>query len=1039
MVTGGGASPARRPARQYSPGLRGVGQRVRYVGREMKDDPTLRWLLRHAGRQARNSPHTVPAWLIGRVPIVRWLPHYDWRRWTIWDLIAGLTVGLMLVPQSIAYASVADVPVQYGLFAAYFPPLIYAVTGTSKDLTVGPTAVVSLLTGETIRSMPGQDPATIAIALAFTVGIFSLALGVLHLGIILDFFSGGVLSGYTTGAAVVIAVQQVPKILGQKTVSTRGKVGTIIHGILTKLGDAHGRDIAFSIGSFIALIGLQYAGKYLGAGNSWWRRAIWFSSVARNTLVVVVFTAISYGINKDRRQDPLITIIGHVPAGLYKPKVPDVSLFSDLVGKSVTVFLAAVLEHVAIGKAFARKDKTELDFSQELISLGACNILGSFFGAIPVTGSFSRTAVNRQSGSKSPLSGLLCAVVVIVSVVCVTPAFYWIPSSTLGVVIFLAVIQLIAGPRVFYQLWRISFWDFIASQLALWLTIFYSVEVGILTAVGFSLVVLLWRIARPKIRTLAEVSTLEGEDLYNVYADADDANIETGDIQPHPGILILRLEESLVFSNYRFVSNTIMNRVYAYTAGELGASVRTFNSNLEERVRVIRQCAGTYARADELPRLRALILDFSAVNHLDSAGLQCLHDVRAALTDYAAVEHFELHFVCVHKGILRIMELADVVNPIDRPERAPPLNAVENALRRRWTRTKSSLRRQSASLSHPEESVDSHEAVVDSIDNDEAASCDKSLTLPKHVQDLKSSQTPADRNWSADQAQRPEASSRNGVRAQLRRPDVSSGRAPPLEKQPSEASLGNNPLRAADPAPIEADGPYLNTVRPTQPTNSAVGRSTAENREATGVQQSNPAISIENAMADGMGGLRRPRAAPRPYEDDRHRPFLDQSAEKFFIHLSIDRALRVVLTRLAVRPPSPITVPTVSRASTEVTAVTSPASGVYGSSSSPIGTQPRGASARELGTGSSDGDTAIGSMPTSRSSDEADHVVARAPRDGEALAITGMTTAPATEELAIGGRARTEATLEDDLDTAVERTALGESAAQLASGLRAPH
>ncbi|CCG83966.1 protein of unknown function [Taphrina deformans PYCC 5710] len=644
-------------------------EHVRLLTQEIKDDPTTKWLTGYAVSTTRSLPRTVPRWAVNRVPFIRWIPKYDWR-WSLGDFISGLTVGLMLVPQSIAYANVAGLPVQYGLFSSYVAPILYTFIGTSKDLTIGPTAVVSLLAGEIIKQLPNEDAATVAIATAFMVGIMSMALGILKLGIILDFFPGGVLTGYTSGAALTIAVQQVPKLLGEYNVSTRNKTGTVIHDIFASLGSAHWRDILFTLGSIIALVGLQTMGKRYGSKN----KILWFISVARNTFVVIIFTAISYGINKHKtKSTSLISIIGHVPAGLYKPAVPDLSLLSNLAGRSITVFLAAVLEHIAIGKAFARKEKYQLDQSQELFSIGVVNIVGSFFGSYAVTGSFSRTAVNNASGSKSPLSGLMCAVVVIVSVVAVTPAFFYISNATLGAVIFLAVIQLVAGPRVWYQLWRLSFWDFLGGQLAFWVTLFYSVEIGIAVSVGYSLVVLLWRVARPSLRLLAEVidDPLTGDKLDGVYVDSSDKTFQTRSIQPLPGVLIIRLEESLTFPNSRYIKNQIIKQVFAYTnSGSSAHEKRNWNSNQAERVAMIRERAGTSHRSDTLPKLMGLILDFSAVNHLDSTGLQTLFDLRAELQDYSgSKEAFEMHFVCVHKSVLRILELADIAAPIDRPEK----------------------------------------------------------------------------------------------------------------------------------------------------------------------------------------------------------------------------------------------------------------------------------------------------------------------------------------------------------------------------------
>ncbi|BFZ60376.1 hypothetical protein YB2330_001412 [Saitoella coloradoensis] len=643
----------------------------------VREDPTLQWLSAQTTDAVKALPHTAPRWALARFPIVKWLPRYDYR-WFAGDLIAGLTVGLMLVPQSIAYANVATIPVQYGLFSSYVAVILYAFIGTSKDITIGPTAVISLLTAEVIKAMAdsGYSAATIAMASAFMVGVYSLGLGMLKLGIILDFFPGGILTGYTSGAALTIGVQQLPKLFGEYHVKSNNKTGTVLHDFLAALPDAHWRDILFSIASITALVSLQWAAKVWGKKN----KLIWFVGVARNTFVVIIFTAISYGINKNHRDSPRLSIIKSVPSGLYKPQTPDLSLLGQVAGRSIAVFFAAVLEHVAIAKSFARRDKYQIDQNQELNSIGLVNIIGAFFGSYAVTGSFSRTAVNNASGSKSPLSGLMCAVVVIVSVCAVTPAFYYIPNSTLGAVIFMAVIQLIAGPKVWYQLWRISFWDFLGSQLAFWITLFYSVEIGIAVSVGYSLVVLLWRVARPHLRLLAEAVD-DDEDCTmppiptGVYVDADSPVFHTKSIQPIPGVMIFRLEESFTFPNSRYIKSQLLKQVFAYTNGvtkDADDSNRLWSDDLEDRIKCMRERAGTLEHGDRLPRLRAVIFDFSAVNNLDSTGLQALFDMRSELADYAGVETFELHFVSVHQNVLRVLELADITAPIDRPEKAPP-------------------------------------------------------------------------------------------------------------------------------------------------------------------------------------------------------------------------------------------------------------------------------------------------------------------------------------------------------------------------------
>lgn len=651
---------------------------LRHLSQEWIDKFTQERLIGYACTSARSLPRSMRAWSLDRVPLIRWLPNYDCH-WVIGDVIAGLTVGLMLVPQSIAYAGIATLPVQYGLFSSYIAPILYTFTGTSKDLTIGPTAVVSLLTGDVIQQLPDDNPVTVAIATAYMVGICAVAVGVLQLGIILDFIPGGVLTGYTSGAGLIIAIQQLPKLLGEYDVNTRNKTATVLHDSFVSLYSAHWRDMLFALLSMISLLSLQTLGRRHGSKN----KILWFIGVARNTLVVTGSTAISYGLNKHHTQaSASISIIGNVPSGLASPAAPELSLLPGLAAKSFTIFLAAILEHMAIGKAFARRDKYQIDQNQELFSIGLVNIVGSFFGAFTVTGSFSRTAVNNASGSKSPLSGLMCAAIVVVSVSAVTPAFYYISNATLSAVILLAVIQLVAGPRTWYQLWRLSFWDFLGGMLAFWVTLFVSVEVGIYASVGYSLIVLLWRVARPSVRLLAEVTEdpLTGELLDGVYVDARDQAFQNRGIQPLPGVLVIRLEESLTFPNSRYIKNQIMEQVFAYTKGGENRSIKkNWNYKQDELIEGVRERYGTFEQPSQLSTLRGVILDFSAVNNLDSTGLQTLFDLRCDLQDFAGSSSpFELHFVCVHQSVLRLMRLADVANPPYNPDR--PLRRTDKSI-----------------------------------------------------------------------------------------------------------------------------------------------------------------------------------------------------------------------------------------------------------------------------------------------------------------------------------------------------------------------
>jgi len=347
------------------------------------------------------------------------LPKYN-RGWALKDIIAGVTVGLIVVPQGMSYAKVAGLPVQHGLYSAYIGALFYCFMGTSKDLTIGPTAVISLITGELVTQLTGRlSPAEVA-------GISCLVLGVLRLGIILDFFPTTVLVGYTTGAAATIIIQQIPNWLGVPNINNRAPVYTIIITMFQAIKTLSWLDLVFGLVAMFILVAVGLSVDRWGRG----RFSIQMIKISRFFIVTVLATALSYAVNKDAPHDPKtgliiprISILKTVPKGLPSPNVPSISseILSDIAPKLAAITLATILEHIAIGKAFARRNRYQMDSNQELLTLGLANVTASFFGAYAVTGSFSRSAVKFQCGVKTPLAGLITGALVLLAIFFLTP------------------------------------------------------------------------------------------------------------------------------------------------------------------------------------------------------------------------------------------------------------------------------------------------------------------------------------------------------------------------------------------------------------------------------------------------------------------------------------------------------------------------------------------------------------------------------------------------------------------------------------------
>ena len=435
---------------------------------------------------------------------------------------------------------------------------------------------MALLTGEVVNDFvkEGYSAPVIASAVAFMVGIYSLALGLLKLGFLLDFIPLPVLTGYVSAAALTIIFGQIPTIFGENNIGS--STGDIIHGFFQKLPTTKWQTFLVGMSGLLMLIIMQFAGKRWGKRY----RAIWYLSLSRNALALVLFTAISYGVNKNRKT-PIFGISKTTLEGIRAPKVPDLHLIPKIAARSIPTFVAAALEHLAIGKAFGRRHNYQIDQSQELFFVGLSNLLGSFFQAMPITGGFSRTAVNSESGVKSPLSGLVSSACVLVSIYKLADAFYWIPKATLSAIIIAAVWQIVIPLKVFYRYFQTSFADFIASMISFWVTLFVSVEVGIAAGVGFSLVYMLLRIA------FAGVTHVTESNLQSLYP------LASSDVQSMPeGTQVFRLREALQFPNANRVKKNILDIIYTHTSGVPTAEVlekdRLWNATGEKGVLALR-------------------------------------------------------------------------------------------------------------------------------------------------------------------------------------------------------------------------------------------------------------------------------------------------------------------------------------------------------------------------------------------------------------------------------------------------------------------
>jgi sodium-independent sulfate anion transporter 11 len=498
-------------------------------------------------------------------------------------------------------------------------------------MSTGPTSLIGLLTAEIIRDVQkeGYKPQAIASAVALSVGIYALVIGMLKLGWLLEFIAIPVLSGFISAAAIVIMLGQIPSLFG---VSVDSGTGNIIRELFQQIPDFDGPTTGIGLGGIVILVLMQKMGQRWGKKN----KAIWLLALGRSAIVLVLFTGISYAVNKDRVKNPIWALSKVQSKGIENPKIPSSPLISKVFARSIAPFIAAALEHLAIAKAFGRKNSYVIDPAQELVYLGITNFFNSFFSSMGVGGAMSRTAVNSDSGVKSPTYGLIAGGVVILSIYKLSPALYWIPKATLAAIIVTAVWHIVVPLRVFYGYWRTSLVDFISAMLAFWLTLFVSSEVGIGAAVGFGIAYHLVFVAFHRVRRITSLS-------------------------PHPSSLerpipldtqVFAIEQSMLFYNAYRIKNACLDTIQTYNSGdvvtlETAAKERNWSVAGEKRATMLRSKADIL---EEPVQIRTVVLDISKMHNIDTTGLVALTDLREDIERFGG-KGMRLCFVGVNERV----------------------------------------------------------------------------------------------------------------------------------------------------------------------------------------------------------------------------------------------------------------------------------------------------------------------------------------------------------------------------------------------------
>ncbi|CAG0896891.1 unnamed protein product [Darwinula stevensoni] len=476
------------------------------------------------------SRHGIAKTIQKKVPITKWLPRYN-LTCLVSDLIAGLTVGLTILPQGLAYAAIANLPVQYGLYSAFMGCFVYLFVGSVKDVTVGPTAVVNVVLGQFVNVETfGDDFVKYAVLLCFLTGVVEVLLGITRLGFMMNFISTPVMSGFTSAAAIVTCVNQVTELFGLSSVVHAHNFVHIIRDVAYHFSETHMWDFLIAFVSICLLLFLRKArmwdlSKVIGNESvlSVVSKAVWFISTARNAIVMLLGAVVAYSVKGNGPTMPLSLTglhdsflsnggIGNVVPGIPPFAVPPFVAEKDFLGKIWQLLpaifiipLVGILESIAVSKAFARGKA--IDFNQEIFALGLCNLAGSFFSSVPTSGSLCRTVVNAASGVKTPAGGIVTGSLVLLALAVLTPYFYYIPKACLAAVIICTVIFMFEY-KEFLKIWKVNRWELVPWLATFLPSILLGLHYGIMVGVGLDLVRLLFDVARPNV--VLEKRQMEG-------------------------------------------------------------------------------------------------------------------------------------------------------------------------------------------------------------------------------------------------------------------------------------------------------------------------------------------------------------------------------------------------------------------------------------------------------------------------------------------------------------------------------------------------
>jgi SulP family sulfate permease len=544
--------------------------------------------------------------LLPTLPILAWGRTYD-RGTLVSDLVAALIVTIMLIPQSLAYALLAGLPPEVGLYASVAPLLLYAVFGTSRVLAVGPVAVVSLMTAAAIgeHAVVGSHHYwAVAITLAFLSGVMLLMMGVLRLGFLANFLSHPVISGFISASGLLIAASQLKTLMGVK--AEGHNFIDLAQALISQLPHIHGLTLVVGGSATAFLFWVRKGLKPLLIRLGLNARLADVVAKSGPVAAIAVTTLLAWAL--DWKEQGL-KVVGSVPQGLPPLTMPiwDFALWQSLAVPALLISVVGFVESVSVGQTLAAKRRQRIEPDQELVALGASNLSAALTGGFPVTGGFARSVVNFDAGAQTPAAGVYTAVGITLASLLLTPALYFLPQATLAATIIVAVLSLV-DLGILKRTWTYSPADFMAVLVTLLVTLAQGVEAGLVSGVAVSLTLFLFRTSRPHI---AEVGLVKGTEHFR--------NVLRYDVATSPILVSLRVDESLYFANARALEDRI-------------------NDLVAER-----------------PQIRHVVLQCSAINAIDASALESLESIDQRLRD----ANLKLHLSEVKGPVMDRLQATD--------------------------------------------------------------------------------------------------------------------------------------------------------------------------------------------------------------------------------------------------------------------------------------------------------------------------------------------------------------------------------------------